>query len=112
MRILIIILAVYFALVLFYLFYIAAVQLYYAWGTLALWVRVVAALPMVCFLVIDLCANIIITLPFFDWPRECLVTQRLKRYRSDDWPAGARKDVATTVCTQALNPFDPTRKHC
>jgi len=39
-----------------------------------------------------------------------MFTQRLERYRFES--TGWRKTVATVICTQALNPFDPTRHHC
>jgi hypothetical protein len=113
---------VYFSLVIFYVCYIAAVNLYYAWKTLAVWVQVFAAIPMVVFLALDAAMQLtVFTAIFLDLPsgtwkvwlwREHLVTQRLARYRSEGWPTGPRKQMATAVCEQALNPFDPTKKHC
>jgi hypothetical protein len=59
----------------------------------------------------DVVANIILaSVIFLEWPRELLVTTRLTRHMaySTDW----RYDVAATVCTNLLDVFDPTGKHC
>lgn len=95
----------------FYTEYIAAINIYYAWKDLATWVRVVTSPKLAGMLLLD--ATIQVTLAtalFLDPPQEWMVTQRLQRYR--DGPESTRKDIATVICTQALNPFDPTKKHC
>lgn len=100
-------------LVVFYLSYIAAINIYYDWQGLATWVQVGLALPMLAFVLLDFTANMTLaTIIFWDLPAEFLVTQRFMRYRSPTTGPGYRKTVATVICTQALNPFDPTRKHC
>lgn len=103
---------IYFGLIFFYLYYIAAVNIYYTWNQLKLWVQIVCAAPMFIFLLFDFTVNMVLTLPFWDIPREYLTTQRLSRYKADGYPAGLRKDIAVVICTQALNPFDPTKHHC
>jgi hypothetical protein len=103
----------YASLLVFYVLYIAAVNIYRDWDTLAGWLQAVLFFPMALFVIFDIVANLIAaTVVFWDFPREAMVTQRLARYRGDAWPAGRRKTVATVLCTQALNPFDPTKKHC
>lgn len=47
---------------------------------------------------------------FADIPREWLVTGRLKRYMAGK--DGYRKRVATFLCQQVLNMFDPKGEHC
>lgn len=101
----------YTALLVFYTLYIAAINIYYDWDKLTGWVQVLAFSPLVIMLMLDMVMNLtLFTFLFFDFPREGMVTQRLARYR--DGADGWRKTVATAICTQALNPFDPTRKHC
>lgn len=102
---------VYIALLVFYILYIAAINIYRDWDTLSAWVQFVAFTPLVLMIILDTVMNFtIFTLLFLDVPEEMLVTQRLERYRkgADGW----RKTAADKICTQALNPFDPTRQHC
>lgn len=105
-------LSIWAVLLIFYLWYIASIQLYKNWSSLATWVKVCTALSVICFVIFDwLMQHSLVALIFFDWPRDTLVTQRLERYRdgdADSW----RGRVATLICTQALNPFDPTKNHC
>lgn len=103
-------LIVYASLLVFYVLYIAAINIYRDWDTLAPWVQAVAFAPLVIMVMVDMVMQLTLaTLVFLDWPREFMVTQRLARYRTT---TGWRKTVADAICTQALNPFDPTRKHC
>jgi hypothetical protein len=105
---------IYVSVLVFYTLYIAAINLYRDWSSLATWLRVVASPMIAALLVVDSSMQFtLFTLLFLDLPRELLVTSRLQRYR--DNPAYAntwRNRVATLICTQALNPFDPTRHHC
>ena len=96
--------------VLFYLWYIASVRIYGAWETLDTQVKVVAGPSVLLFLVSDAVANLLLTIPFLDRPRELLITQRLTRYM--EGPEGWRRRVATGICNKFLDPFDPTGKHC
>ena len=97
----------------FYTLYIAAINVYYAWGTLAPWVKVLAGPIVMVMLAGDAAFQLTAaTLIFADWPRELMFTQRLTRYKGDKWPEDWRKITATALCTKALNPFDPTRHHC
>lgn len=59
----------------------------------------------------DVVANVTVaTLVFLEVPREFLVTTRLRRYIAG--PPGWRRDRALEVCTQLLDPFDPSNNHC
>ena len=96
----------------FYTLYIAAINIYRDWDTLALWVKINSIEIVFTMMVLDVLTQLTLaTVLFFDWPQEGTVTQRLSRYKSDAWPAGRRKDIAITVCRDALNPFD-VKGHC
>jgi glucan phosphoethanolaminetransferase (alkaline phosphatase superfamily) len=104
-------LLVYASLLVFYVLYIAAINIYRDWDSLAGWVQIVSFAPLVVMIIVDMLMNFtLFSILFFDPPDEATVTQRLARYRAgpDSW----RKKVAETICEQALNPFDPTRRHC
>ena len=102
----------YFSIQVFYVLYIAAISVYRDWDELAGWVQANAFFPVALMLIYDFCQQVtLFSLLFWDWPREGTVTQRLARYRSEAWPPGRRKRVATAICTQALNPFDK-KGHC
>lgn len=59
----------------------------------------------------DVAANIVLaTLIFVELPEEWLVTQRLTRYSNGT--NGWRKSTAVWVCSNLLDVFDPTGKHC
>ena len=103
----------YFTLVIFYTLYIAAINLLYDWPTLPLWVKVASAPILIVMVLLDFTMQCtFFTIFFFDLPRELLVTRRLERYRTAAYVNTWRQKVATSICTQALNPFDPTRHHC
>lgn len=113
MKLLYIPLAVYVALLVFYVLYIAAINIYRDWGTLSGWVQLFAFAPVVIMVVLDMLMQFtLVTILFWDWPREGMVTQRLARYQSPATAPGWRKTIATAICTQALNPFDPQKHHC
>lgn len=57
-----------------------------------------------------LCNMTLASLLFLEAPHEWTVSQRFSRYISSD--SGWRKDVASWVCNNLLDPFDPTGKHC
>lgn len=60
---------------------------------------------------IDVFANITIaSAVFMEFPRELLVTSRLKRYVSQC--SGWRCRVAKYICDNILDPFDPRGEHC
>lgn len=102
---------IYLLLCVFYVSYIAAINLIYSWEGLAPWVRLTSFMPVFAFVVLDVVFNLTVaTILFIDTPKEFMFTQRLTRYRKGD--SGWRNTVSTKICTQALNPFDPTKKHC
>lgn len=60
-------------------------------------------------LVLDVLVNVfVLTLVLLEWPREWLVTTRLKRHNRQG--AGWRKAFAAW-CEQLLDPFDPSGDH-
>lgn len=102
----------YFSIVLFYILYIFAINVYRDWDTLAGWVKVNTFVPVLVMMVYDVLQQLtLFTVLFWDWPKEGTVTQRLSRYKSDSWPDGKRKKAAYAICNQALNPFDK-EGHC
>lgn len=46
------------------------------------------------------------------WLKERLVTSRLQRYVAQGESAGWRFKVASYICDNLLDPFDPTGNHC
>jgi hypothetical protein len=62
-------------------------------------------------LAIDVLANFtVVMLLCWDWPREWLVSQRFARYlKGED---GWRKRTTAWICTNNLDIFDWTGKHC
>lgn len=60
---------------------------------------------------VDIIANIAIaSIVFFELPKEFLVTTRLQRYNRTG--TGWRKSLATWICDNLLDVFDPTGSHC
>lgn len=58
----------------------------------------------------DIFCNLTIACIIFrDIPREWLVTTRLKRYKQ---VVGWRQEWADWICTNLLDPFDPSGDHC
>ncbi len=62
--------------------------------------------------IFDFLLNVVImTVLFFDLPREFLFTKRLERYRTTQ--VGTRREKAACfICEKLLNAFDPKNKHC
>lgn len=61
--------------------------------------------------VVDVVFNLtIFSLVFIELPREIMVTKRLKRHIKHG--TGWRKKLALWVCQNLLNPFDHTGNHC
>jgi hypothetical protein len=59
----------------------------------------------------DVAANFLIaTIIFLELPQEGLVTTRLARYLKSG--SGWRYERALLICTNLLDPFDPSGKHC
>lgn len=98
---------------LFWLCYIGVMGVYRAYldGRLSN-TLIVLLIPFVLFgVALDVFANIFIaSIVFWEPPREWLVTQRLTRYMKTE--LGPRKRIAEFVCTNMLDIFDPTGKHC
>lgn len=98
----------------FYTLYIAAINIYEDWASIAPWLKVliwpIPAVMVGCF---DIPFNLIAaTVIFFDFPQELTLTSRLARYKSPATAPGLRKDIAQTICSDALNPFAPSKRHC
>lgn len=58
---------------------------------------------------IDVSLNLLWSVILLDFPRELILSPKLKRLRA---AGGWRGCVASFVCEQLLNPFDPDGKHC
>lgn len=62
--------------------------------------------------VFDFLLNVVImTVLFFDLPKEFLFTKRLERYRTTE-VGTKREKAACFICEKLLNAFDPKNKHC
>jgi hypothetical protein len=97
---------------LFWVFYVAAINIAECWSSIALWWKLVIwPIPLVMLGVFDIPFQIIgATVIFWDFPKEWTFTSRLARYKNG--PPGIRKWVATRICTDSLNFFAPSKKHC
>lgn len=107
------ILAVWTALVVFYVLYIASINVYENRHDVSTLVLVILSPFLILMLVTDFLMQYTIFIVLFaDLPRwkEWTVTSRLKRYRSTD--TGWRKHWADEICLRGLNPFAPTKTHC
>lgn len=63
-------------------------------------------------IVFDIIGNLILaTIIFMDVPREWMFTDRLKRYKNSD-KLTRRSKIATYICDNILDPFDPRNNHC
>lgn len=61
--------------------------------------------------IMDVLANMFIaSFVFLEIPKEFLVTSRLARLNAEG--TGWRKDIATFVCSNLLDVFDPNGDHC
>lgn len=61
-------------------------------------------------LLIDLLVNVIfVTILFLEIPKECLITQRLKRHANG--PDGWRRSMAIWLAKNLLDTFDPSGVH-
>lgn len=101
------------ALFLFWVLYLAAINVYAAWDNLHWAVRLAGAPVVFGMLAVDALMNItLVALLLWDLPREWLVTSRLQRYRDLARKPDRLTAVADFVCEKALNPFDRTGRHC
>lgn len=79
-------------------------------GTLSTTALVMGAPLIVCGLVLDALVNIILmTVLLLEWPKEWLVTARLKRHCGQPTWRGA---IARWMCQNLLDTFDPDGRHC
>lgn len=98
---------------LFYGFYLAVMSLYRAKLEKRLtWVMWILGIP---YLLIGAIADVTTNLTFaaavfWEWPRQWLVTQRLKAYKK--LGTGWRYAIAFWICTQMLDAVDPNHSHC
>lgn len=61
-------------------------------------------------LAMDCIVNVVpVSVLFLEWPRECLVTQRLTRHANTT--GGWRKRLALWFARNLLDPFDPSGQH-
>lgn len=107
-------LAVFCALWVLWIFYLAVMSLYRAnaAGTLSLTAKALGYPVLAAGVLLDATINIVIfSLIFFERPSEWLITQRLTRHiqRGGGW----RLKLAVWICQHLLNPFDPDQRgHC
>jgi hypothetical protein len=95
----------------FYYLYLGAINVWENRHETSTLVLMVSAPLLLTMITVDVLMQMTLaSLIFWDVPREWTVTRRLARYR--DTGSGWRKHWATEICTRALNPFDPTKKHC
>lgn len=88
-----------------YVLYIASVTILAKKATLHKALYAALAPVILIAVAVDFIANVtLVSILFWDIPREYLVTQRLKRYKL--LAEGKRKSVADWVCEHMLNPFD------
>jgi hypothetical protein len=95
-----------------WVFYLAVMSLWRAKreGLIGRYALVPGYATLVVGAVLDCLVNLtLMSLLFWDRPRELLLTARLKRLiRTGGW----RGKLAYWVCRHLLNPFDPTNNHC
>lgn len=79
-------------------------------GVLTTTALVMGSPLIVCGVLLDALVNAtLMTALLLEWPREWLVTTRLKRHCGADTWRGA---VARWVCHKLLDAFDPDGRHC
>lgn len=79
-------------------------------GTLSRAAFALGAPLIVAGVLLDVLVNMVLmTALLLEWPREWLVTARLKRHCGADTWRGA---VARWVCHKLLDAFDPDGRHC
>lgn len=107
-----IILVLVIGLLFFYALYLAVMSLYrcHLAGTMPLAAKLLGYPILGVGLLVDILMNISLFSIFFaEFPREWLVTSRLKRHI--DKP-GYRGWLSGYLCHNILSPFDPTGDHC
>lgn len=95
-----------------WVFYLAVMNLKRAKdaGSLRPWAKRLGAPVLLVGYLLDVLANLIVfTVLMFEWPREWLVTDRLKRHKLG---TGWRSNVAQWFCRDLLDTFDPSGCHC
>jgi hypothetical protein len=93
-----------------WLAYVLAIHVLNRWDRLPMASRVLGAPAAIFAYLADVLLNwTLVSLLFFDPPREATITSRLHRYQRTD-PTSKRARVARFVCVHLLNPFDP--EHC
>lgn len=75
-------------------------------------VTLALSLPFVALgYVMDVLANVTIaSVVFIEFPQEALVTERLKRHITNN--TGWRQSLASYICDNLLDVFDPSGNHC
>lgn len=80
-------------------------------GTLTRDARILGAPMLYIGLLIDFLYNVTVcTILFLELPRELLVTSRVSRHKFQG--QGFRKELATWICVNMLDPYDPAGCHC
>lgn len=95
-----------------WIFYLAIMNLKRARdsGYLTGFVKYPSYLTLFIGLIVDFIINVIpCTFIFIELPKEFTVTSRLKRHINNE---GWRSNVASWICMNLLNQFDPSGNHC
>lgn len=96
-----------------WVFYLAVMNLKRAKdaGTLRPWARRFGGPVLLVGVLLDVLVNwLVFTVLLIEWPREALVTARLKRHIAHGH--GWRMRVARWFCADLLDTFDPSGCHC
>jgi len=99
------------AVIVLWVLYLASMNIFANRASIKPVILWLAAGVVIAALVVDVLVNITIgTILFLEWPREWLLSQRLKRYHMQafNW----RFTIAAWICENLLNPFDPNKSHC
>ncbi len=113
MKLVYLILSVYLAMGVTWIYFLAVMDLKEHFGMLRWWHWLWAGPAVVLFLIVDFLFNTVLgTVMYLElphWPGELLFTGRCSRLIRD---SGWRGAIARFWCSQFLNPFDPSGRHC
>ena len=89
----------------FYFAFLAVMKLKSDWDNLPIEMKVLVSPGVIVAIAMDISINILVSIVFFELPKEWTLTARLSRYKSGT--AGAtRQKVAVYLCTTFLDPAE------
>ena len=90
--------------------YLAVMSLWTHLPQMKPFAKVHGIMLLLIFLPMDFVLNVVVgSLLFLDPPREWILTHRLKRHKHE---GGWRGRLATWICVNLLDTFDPDGRHC